>query len=346
MKSTNKFNFVSKFKLFMLIPIILVFVSIIIEAIFGFSLDYDFQKVSNFTVKFNTTVTKEEYKSLESSLKDIVKDYEITNFRIDRIGEGAENGLIVKVPNNDAELNGKLDEIRVYIEENLLAETDDIESNIVVSTSELSLSQPKNITKLLLLSMLSLACIIVLVIGYNWVRYNLMAGLSLATSIVMSIFMLIAGMITFRIPFTIYFVLPFVVMILTLIINATIMNNYIKSTLNNELYNKTTNVERVLEATGKTFKSIVIYMSALAVSTLIVMFFGGASLIFVGLSLILGLLISFFISILINNSLWSFWYKKDRDKVLTRRIEAEKRAKKRKEDIKAGKNVDDEKIVV
>ena len=49
------------------------------------------------------------------------------------------------------------------------------------------------------------------------------------------------------------------------------------------------------------------------------------------------------VSLLINNSLWSFWYNKERDRVLTRRIDAEKK----RIEAKNNKNKqNDEKIVV
>ena len=57
MKSNNKTcNFIAAFKYLMLVPAVLAVVAIVIGAIFHFNLDYDFKKVSNFTVKFNTTV--------------------------------------------------------------------------------------------------------------------------------------------------------------------------------------------------------------------------------------------------------------------------------------------------
>ena len=71
------------------------------------------------------------------------------------------------------------------------------------------------------------------------------------------------------------------------------------------------------------------------------MFFGGPSLIYLGIAIILGLIISAFVSLFINTSLWSFWYKKDKDNVLKRRLAAEKH----KEELKANKKTDD-KIVV
>ena len=344
MKSNNKTcNFVSLFKYLMLIPAVLAVVAIVIGAIFHFNLDYDFKKVSNFTVKFNTTVTDCEYDALEQSLVSIVSDNDFSDFRIERVGDGAQNGLIVKVPNVDGELDSKLADLKVVVEDTLLAETDNIESSVVVSTTELTYSQPQNATRLFWFSMLAVACIVVFVIGYKWIRYNLMAGLALATSIALEVATLVACLISFRIPVNYNFAVPFVVMIFTTIINATLMNNSIKSSLNNETNNKSTNVDRVLMATKDNLKGIIIYMSVLVAGILGIMFFGNASMIYLGIATIVGLVVSAFVSLLINNSLWSFWYNRERDKVLTRRLDAEKK----RIEAKNNKNKQpDEKIVV
>ena len=344
MKLNNKTcNFVSIFKYLMLIPAVLAVVAIVIGAIFHFNLDYDFKRVSNFTVKFNTTVTDCEYDALEESLENIVRDNDFNDYRIERVGEGAQNGLIVKVPNFDGELDAELSELKVVIEDTLLSETDDIESSVVISTTDLTYSLPRNATRLFWFSMLACACIIVFMIGYKWIRYNLMAGLSLATSIALEVVTLVACLVAFRIPVNYNFVIPFVVMIITTIINATLMNNSIKATLNNDSYNKMTNVDRVLIATKSNLTGIIIYMSMLVAGILGLMFFGNASMIYLGIATIVGLVVSAFVSLLINNSLWSFWYNKDRDRVLTRRLDAEKK----RIEAKNNKNKQpDEKIVV
>lgn len=344
MKSNNKTcNFIAAFKYLMLVPAVLAVVAIVIGAIFHFNLDYDFKKVSNFTVKFNTTVTDCEYDLLEDSLDLIVKDNGFKDYRIERVGEGAQNGLIVKVPNVDGDLDSKLADLKVVVEDTLLAETDDIESSVVVSTTELTYSLPRNATRLFWFSMLALACVVVFLIGYKWIRYNLMAGLALATSIALEVATLVSCLVAFRIPVSYNFVIPFVVMLFTTIINATLMNNSIKAGLNNETYNKCTNADRVLLATKSNLKGIVIYMSMLVAAVLGLMFFGNATMIYLGISTIVGLIVSAFVSLLINNSLWAFWYKKDKDRVLSRRIDAEKR----RLEAKNNKNKQpDEKIVV
>ena len=345
MKSNNKtINFVSLFKYLMLVPAVLALVAIVIGAIFKFNLDYDFQKVSNFTVKFNTTVTEAEYDALECGVSSIVDANGIDDYRIERVGEGAQNGLIIKVPNNDGALDTKLADLKVLIEDTLLTECECVESNVVVSTTELTYSLPRNITRMFWFSMLAVACIAIFAIGYNWIRYNLMAGLALATSIALEVVMLVSCLVAFRIPVNYNFAIPFVVMIMTTVINAMFMNNSIKNELNNEAFNKYTNSQRVMTATKENYKGITVYMSMLLAATLGVVFFGGASQIYLGLAIVVGLLVSAFVSLFINGSLWSFWYRRDKDKVLTHRLNAEKKRLEAKNN--KNKNQQDEKIVV
>lgn len=327
----------------MLAPIVLVLVSIIIGAIFHLNLDYDFRRVSNFTVKFNTTVNECEYKNLTSSLFEIVEDNGFDNFRIERIGSGAQNGLFVKIVNDDADLDDKIEDLKVVIEEKLLSQTDDIESSIVVTTSETGFSLPKNVLKTTLISSLSVVAIVAFVFLYKWIRYNLISGCSLALTIAIEIATLFAGMVTFRIPFNEYFVLPFIAMILTTIINSTIIDNYIKPTLNSEAYAKTSNSDRVEEATTKTFVHIIIYNALIVLGLIPVMIVSTPSLIYLCIAILLGLVVSVLGSMFVNTSLWSFWYKREKDKVLKRRIKAEEDRIEKK---KSGKKAEDEKIVV
>ncbi len=344
MKSNNQScNLGKLFKYLMLIPAVLALVAVVIGAIFHFNLDYDFQKVSNFTVKFNTTVSESEYNNLEDSLCSIVEDNGFDKYRIERIGEGAQNGLIVKVPNNDGKLDSKLADLKVVVEDTLLSECEDIESNVVISTTELSYSLPRNFTRIFWFSILALACAVIFVIGYNWIRYNLMAGLALATSIALEVAMLVSCLIVFRIPVNYNFVVPFVVMIFTTIINSILVQNSIKNNLNSDSYSKFTNSQRVIAATKENTKGIAIYMLLAFVAILGVMFFGNASLIYLAIAILVGLVVSVFCSIFVNGSLWSFWYRRDKDKVLTYRLNTEKK----RQEAKNNKNKQqDEKIVV
>lgn len=342
MKSTKSNNYVSIFKYLMLVPIVLVLVSIIIGAVFNFNLDYDFRKISNFTVKFNTTVTESDYKTLEQGIDKIISDNDISDYRLERVGKGAQNGVFVRIANDCDKLDNKIESIKTTIEDTLLASVESVESDVIVSTSDIGFSLPKNVTKMIWLSVLTFACILLFVFAYMWIRFNLMAGCSLISTLTIEVATLLAAIICFRIPLNTYFVVPFVVMILTTVIYSTIMNNYIKNTLSNEKYDKVPNSERVAETTKRFLLPLGIVSLFIVVAIMVVMFFGGASLIYLGLAIIVGLIIAYLASLYVNTSFWALTYKRDKDTVLKRRIE---QAKIKEEQRKAGQKPDDKVVV-
>jgi len=334
MKS-NKFEFISKFKWIMLAPIVLVLLSIVFGVIFGLNLDYDFKNVSTFNVKFNTTVTTEEYKVLEKELNNIISNSDFNSYRIERIGEGAQNGLFVKIVNKNNKLDVDIDELKTFIEENLLQNVEEnVESSVTITTTDTVDNLPKNATNLILWSAISLVLILAFVFFYYLIRYNFISGVSLVLTILAEIVMLTTVMIVARIPFNYYFVVSYFVMSLTSIILTTVINNQLKIGLHDEKYNKYSNADRVYLAINKVFRNSSIFMAILALAVLSVMFFGNASLIYTTLSIIVGLIISYFSSMIFYTSLWSFWYKKDKDVILRKRIEAEKNKTENKTDDK------------
>lgn len=340
----NTLKFVDKFKYILLVPILLVVLSVIFGVIFNLNYDYDFRKVSNFTVKFNTTVSEVEYDSLENEIDAILKENGFNDYRIERVGSGAKNSVFVRIANDDSSLDTKIESVKISIQENLLDRADNITSSVVISLTETDYSLPKNVTNMTWFAVLAICCIAIFVFAYTAYRYNLIAGCVLALSIAVGTIMQFASMVVFRIPFNYYFVVPFIVMILATIIISSYINNTIKSTLNDEAYSKSTNAERVEMCTSRALKGVLMSIAILAVLVLAVMFFGGLSLIYLGLAIIVGLGTSLFISLFFNTSLWALWYKKDKDKMLIRRLKLEKEREEKKNN--KNSNKEDEKIVV
>ena len=80
----------------------------------------------------------------------------------------------------------------------------------------------------------------------------------------------------------------------------------------------------------------------LTVCIAVVMFFGGLSLIYLGLAIILGLIISYPAIMFVNTSIWALCYKREKDTILKRRIE---HAKLKEENLKSGQKSDDKVVV-
>lgn len=339
MKSNNRADFIGKFKFWMLIPIVIVVVAIVFGFVFGLNYDYDFRNVSTFDVKFNTTVTQDEYKELTTQLKGLVKT-EFSDYRIEKIGEGAQNGLLVKIANDNGDYDTAIDELKTTIESSLIVNCGDkITSPITITTTETTTILPKNASSLIGFSALAIACIMLFVFIYYAIRYNLIASLSIVLTTLLEIAMLVSVMIVARVPFNCYFVISFFVMTLCSILISTYINNYIRSNLNVEKYSKYSNADRVYDAFRRTIKPIIIFVALVSLSLFAIMFFGDLTLIYTMISIILGLIVAMFVVYFFEFSVWSFWYKKDKDATLRRKIENDKK--------KANQaNKTDDKIVV
>ena len=340
MKSNKKnINIISGFKYYMLIPIVLLIVSIVFGFVFGLNYDYDFRNVSTFDVKFNTTVTETEYKELTKQLKGLI-DTKFDDYRIEKIGDGAQNGLIVKIANDNNKFDSEIDDLRTTIESSLLVNCgENIESSVIITTTEKNDILPKNASELIWYSVLAVVCILVFVFIYYLIRYNFVSSISFVLTILFEIAMLTTVMIVARVPFNYYFVVSYFVMILSSALISTYLNNNIRSNLNNEKYDKYSNSDRVYDAFGKTLKPVLIFTALMILSVFGIMFFGNLSLIYIVLSIMLGYLVMLFGTYMFEFSLWSFWYKKDKDATLRRKLELEK---KRAEN----NNQADEKIIV
>ena len=142
--SKEKCGIINNFKYFMLIPIVLLVISLIFGFVFGLNYDYDFRNVSTFDVKFNTTVSDSEYKELNKQLKNLVET-KFNDYRIEKIGEGAQNGLLVKIANDNGQFDTDIESLKSTIESSLIVNCGDrITSSVIITTSETNKVLPKN----------------------------------------------------------------------------------------------------------------------------------------------------------------------------------------------------------
>lgn len=341
MKANNsKFNFVSLFKYIMIVPVVMALASIIIGAICGFNLDYDYRNVSEFTVKFNTTVSEKEYSTFEDKVNDTLERYDFDNYRIERIGEDAENALLIKIVNEDGVYDDQIDALKTEFEDSLYTSVQNkLDRDIYISTSDTITSIPTNSSKMIWFSVLALGCILLFVFLYMLIRYNLMAGVTNILGILLSLAMLTACNIIFRIPLNTGFMLAYVVTTLIGAVISIVICNRLKPTLNDDAYAKFSNEERVYSAVSVEFIiKILILLAFVALPLVILAIFSNVSTVFTIISVLVGMIISVFTSVIFAPSIWAFWYKRDKDIMLKRRKEKEQKKLENKDN--------DEKILV
>ena len=318
----NNLKLTEKFKFTIIAPAVLLLVAIVIGAIFGFNFDYDFKTTQSFNVKFNTTVTQEEYDILEDRIYELV-NLECENFRLERIGEGAQNGVVVKIADKKVMTNDiNLDNLKETIEENLLTGIT-IDSNVVVRTETTYVDSSTNYVNTLWWGIGAYAFIMVFTFIYLFIRYNLASAISLICSQTIGIILVASLLILTRLPVNYFTILSFFVMLLLTTYTTLYVDNYIKETLNNDKFNKFSNDERVTFAINKTFKNLVIVFASLIVAILAVMFVGNLSLIYLCTSFIMAIIVSFAMTIIFNTTIWALIYNKEKDTILRKRIEKE-----------------------
>ncbi len=342
MKTNNsKFNFVSIFKYIMIVPLVMVIASIIIGAICGFNLDYDYQNVTTFTVKFNTTLSEKEYEVFEEKVDDILVRYDFDSTRVERIGEDAENALLIKIVNVDNKLDETISDLKEEMEESLYSSVaDKLDRDFYISTGDTITNVPTNSSKIIWYSVLAISCILVLSFLYMLIRYNLMAGVSVVLAVLLNVAMLIAGNIIFRIPQNTGFMLAYMVSTLLVVFISIVIHNSLKQTINDEAFAKFSNEERVYHVVNCKFMiKTLIYLAFIALPLVIFAIFSSISTLYIILSVLLGMIIALFASMIFAPSVWSFWYKRDKDIMLKRRKEREQKKLENKD-----KN--DEKILV
>ncbi len=334
MKNSNsKFNFIGSFKYFMIAPIVMVLAAIIVGLICGFNYDYDYRTVSSFTVKFNTTVTEAEYDILEDEITKIVKnaDYNSVSwdysYRIEKIGENAQNGIIVKIVNEDGAYDGVIDDVKVYIEDNLYTNVaDKIDKELYISTTETLVDLPANSTNLIWFTVLAVVCIVVVAFLYTFIRYNLMTGVSTALAILLSVAMLTALNIILRIPMNVNFVFAYSISALITVFISSMIANAMKPTLSDDKYAKYSNAERVYSVVNLKFViSTLVALALVLVPVLLVSIFAYISTVYTILSIVVGMLTAIFSSVFFAPSIWSFWYNREADTMLKRRKDREKK---------------------
>lgn len=342
MKTNNsKFNFISYFKYLMIVPVVMALAAMIIGLIAGFNYDYDYKNVSTFTVKFNTTVTEAEYDLFEEEITKVVVRYDLDDHRISRIGKDAQNGILVEIVNPDNEHASSIEDLKLELEENLYTTLESqLDRSIYVSTTDTIVNVPTNSTHMFWWSLLAVGCVLVLAFLYTLIRYNLMAGVSVVLSTLLALVMLTSANVIFRIPLNTGFPIAYAVATLLCVIISLVINNGLKLTINDDQYSKFSNEERVYSVVNcRLIAMILVSLAFVVLPLVLIAVFSTISTLYTIISIIIGMVVAVFTSMFFGPTIWSFWYNREKDKMLKRR-------KVREQKKLENKDKTDEKIVV
>ncbi len=345
MKSNNCSQKIFKgAKYFLLVPVVIVFVSLIMFIIFSFNKGYDFKNNYTFTLNYKSDISSSKYNDCDNIIKNNIYDKFGNKVTVvtQKLNEDIETATLVKVYTNDKS-DKMTDDLNAVVEQ--------IKSQVNVKigdghsiVSDVMFAKGQNYSAEVLWTGISLLVIMAVIFAYLWIRYELKTAI---TSLVIAPFITImytALYVLLRLPVSSLYCTPLIISTIISYVIFIVYANITRGYLKNDKYNKCTNAEILTLAMDK-IKTIVLSIICLTTFAYIVtMFFFTWRFVVFAISGLIGLILAVYASIVLSSLLWSKMYRRDKDMRL--REEKENEEKKLKEGNKKKTKEEEEKILV
>lgn len=318
------FNIAKNWKYYFAVPLVLILVAIIVFACIGFNLGIDFTGGTIIKINFGTDITNNEYNQYKSDLEKIIKDHGITNYSLQKEGTNDEAAISIKFQDLKGKNETQMTEILSDIKDDIIAKInpDDAIANFKVEDSQrIGASASSSLVKNALLAV-SIATVLMLI--YIAIRFEFASGIAAIVALLHDVLIMCAMVIICRIQINSSFIAALITIIGYSINNTIVIFDRIRENLRKEEYRKTTNAE-MLDISIKQTLTRTIYTSLTTILSVALLAIIGVSSIREFLfPIIIGLFAGTYSSMFISGSIWSFIYKKDKDKRLQKRIADEK----------------------
>lgn len=333
MNKLKNFKFTDYAKYLLLAPLCLIILSVIVSSICAicgvgyFNLDYDYKSSYSFEVKFNATITDSEYKIYEDLVTDSLKDKGITSFRFYELGEGVYSRLEVKGLNdsNSANFETVLKDLQVYFIENLetTATQAGATTNVRISVTDFVVEQAMNPGQTILFLGIALLVVMAFAFLYMFIRFNLMAGVSLVLSLLYETAMLTALVSLVRIPVnsTIYVAYVFMY-VFTIIFNMSVFSS-VRESIDSDVADD--NAKIVVKAVNDNTVSIALVSAVLLAAAVVFILCGYAFVKFTAMAVAFAILVSLYFVLFANPTIWSKLYNRKGDYILRKKQEYRKK---------------------
>ena len=327
------FKFTDYAKYVLLAPLCVIVLSVIVSLVCAlcgvgyFNLDYDYKTSYSFEVKFNATVTEAEYNTYQDIVADTLSDKGITSYRFFGMGEGVYTRIEVKALNNgnDANFEKNLQDLQVHFIENLEAEAQQAGAvtNVRISVTDFVVEQPMNAFNTILFAGITLLAVIAFMFVYMFIRFNLMAGVSLILSLLYETAMLTALISLVRIPVnsTIYVAYMFMY-VFTIVMNMSVFHS-VRVDLDSDVADDNSKV--ALNAVNKNVVPVSIMSAILLVATVMYIILGYAFVQFTAMAVAFAILVSLYFVLFVNTTIWVKLYSRKRDLILRKKQEYRKK---------------------
>lgn len=254
--SSYNVRFLSKYRIWFAIPLVIVLVAIIVFSIFaavnnsaqtGMNLGIDFTGGTVMSVAIGPDLDNEDtFSKYSQELRDIVEKEGYNVSYIQKSGTGADAAVMVKYQNKDVDIESSNQALKDAITAkypNVTAED--------ISLESISASSAKD---LLQKALISLAVIFVVMLAYIAIRFELWSGIAALIGLIHDVVMMIAFTIIFHIEVNTTYVAAVITIVAYSINNTIIVFDRVRETMRSEVKNAKIDVEaHVEEAVNDTF---------------------------------------------------------------------------------------------
>ena len=308
------FNLVKNFKYTILAPVVILLVAVIMFACLGFNLGLDFTGGTILKVNFGTDISNTEYNAYKTTLEK----------------EGSTTDASVSVKFQDvsgkteAQMNDLVETVKKEISEQINP-NNEISNFSVEDGQRIGASASSS---LLTNALLAVSIAIVLMLIYIAIRFEFASGVSAIIALLHDVLLMCAFVVICRIQINSSFIAALITIIGYSINNTIVIFDRVRENLRRESYQAKTNSE-IVDISVKDTLTRTFYTSITTiVSVLLLAIIGVSAIREFLLPILFGLVAGTYSSVFISGPIWSFIYKKDKDKRLKKRIEQDKKDKK------------------
>ncbi len=311
-------NYNKNYWIFFTAPLVLILAAIIVFACCSFNFTFSFSGGKILSIDYAVTMTDEEYAAHECKVDSILKEAGIEKYTVEKLGETGDYTTMVKIVTSR---NIKVSESTINnVINQITAEygADSLGFEITSTTS-----QPFAGNKVITSFIIVLVVMLVVYLGYIWIRYNIASAVSSIIGLLFAITMTCAFTIICRIPTNEYFIAVLLAVSVYVIFKSIFKFAKTEEHLVYDGNKNLSNAELMNIVRKETFSINTITDLCLFVVIGILLISGANEVRFIMLQLLAGLVSCVYVNITILTSTWVKIYNRKKDKRLLDKKKAE-----------------------
>ncbi len=338
------FNIAKNWKYYFAVPLVIILAAIIVFACIGFNLGIDFTGGTILKVSFGTDISATEYNTYKSDIETVLKNNQITKYSMQKEGSTEDAAISIKFQDLNGKSEADMEEVISAVKADIIAKLNPENTNSHFEVEDSQRIGASASSSLLTNALLAVSIATVLMLIYIAIRFEFASGVAAICALLHDVLLMCAMVIICRIQINSSFIAALITIIGYSINNTIVIFDRIRENLRNPEFSKTTNAQMVDVSIKQTLTRTIYTSTTTIVSVLLLAIIGVASIREFLFPIIIGLFAGTYSSIFISGSIWSFIYKRDKDKRLQKRLEDDK--KKKENPTKSKSENPEEKIVV